>query len=459
MNSSFRTKAEKRLPDVPHEILVTSLLNLAETSEEVERLVDELITTNDEALASFKRKLSGLKRRKRFYRYSEAHILVTEIEGVLRLLDHENLCPREVLSALVSFFEADSKIMELGDDSDGEIGNVFSFDATQRLVQTASRIDDQEFLQKTFKKLYQDNGYGVRDRIVEHASEFLTEESLRKLYHDYTGGAPDCRGAQQARILAEGLSGQLKDPELFEAELRKVSEHYYCAKLPELAEVYLAAGRLDEVAENLEKWLSLVPAQYKSKLEKLAQEIYAETNDQGSLIKTLTGQFLSAASSKAYQSLSKILSPADLSALVDRLREAALKRPSLNFSQVHFFLENGEPDTAASLVSKFSQNLNGDLYYPLPDLAKAFEAAGQALAATLVFRALLLSILKRATTNAYGHAARYLQTLQNLSQAVSNWEPHQDHSRFLQELHEVHYRKTSFWKRVPDEIKSVLTQP
>ncbi|YCM46939.1 hypothetical protein V2O64_24145 (plasmid) [Verrucomicrobiaceae bacterium 227] len=328
MNSSFRTKAEKRLPDVPHEILVTSLLNLAETSEEVERLVDELITTNDEALASFKRKLSGLKRRKRFYRYSEAHILVTEIEGVLRLLDHENLCPREVLSALVSFFEADSKIMELGDDSDGEIGNVFSFDATQRLVQTASRIDDQEFLQKTFKKLYQDNGYGVRDRIVEHASEFLTEESLRKLYHDYTGGAPDCRGAQQARILAEGLSGQLKDPELFEAELRKVSEHYYCAKLPELAEVYLAAGRLDEVAENLEKWLSLVPAQYKSKLEKLAQEIYAETNDQGSLIKTLTGQFLSAASSKAYQSLSKILSPADLSALVDRLREAALKRPS-----------------------------------------------------------------------------------------------------------------------------------
>lgn len=456
MKCSLRSKAEKRLPNVPHETLVAGLLNLAETSDEVERLVEELITTSDEALATFKRKLSGLKRRTRFYRLSETHGLVTELEGLLRLLDCDRLPPRDVLSALVSFFEADSKIMELGDDSHGEIGNVFSFDATGRLARAAALIDDQEFLQKNFKKLYEENGYGVRDKIVDHAAEFLTDESLRELYHFYVGGAPECRDAQQARILAEGLSVQIKDPELFEAELKKSSDHYYCAKLPELAEVYLAAGRIDEVAENLEKWLSLVPLHYKSKLEKIAQEVFAKTNDQGRLIQSLTEQLLAGASAKAYQALSEILSPEDLSALIDKLRKAAFDRPSLDLSYVRFFLENGEPDTAASIISKYSEDLNGDLYYTLPDLAQTFVESDKALAATLIYRALLISILEQATTKAYGHASRYLQTLQNLAPAISDWDSHQGHSKFLQELHQQHCRKSSFWKRVPDEIKSAI---
>lgn len=455
MNESLRSKAEKRLPGVPHETLVTSLLNLAETSEEVERLVEELIATSDEALVSFKRKLSGLKRRRRFYRYSETQILTAELYALLRLLNHDDLPAKDIINALVSFFEADSKIMELGDDSHGQIGNVFSYEATQRFTQVASQIDDQKFLKKTFKRLYEENGYGVRDRIVDHAAEFLTEESLRELYSNYADNASrENRDGRQTSILAERLSAQLKDPELFEAEIRKSTDAYYQAKLPELAQVYLSAGRIEDLAEKLEPWFVLVPSHKKHELEEIAHEVYALTNDQGRLINSLTKQFLTEASSKAYQALSEILSPEELSSLLAKMRENALNGSSLDLSRVHFFLNFGEPDTAASLICKFSNDLNGDLYYMLPDLAKAFVKEDKALAATLVYRALFISILERARTKGYRHAARYLQILQDLSEDISEWDAHQDQSSFLKELYQKHYRKTSFWSKVSEDIKT-----
>lgn len=454
MNSSLRAKAEKRLPNVPHEILMTSLLNLAEHSPEASQLVEELITTSDEALASFKRKISGLKRRKHFYRLSEMGSLAAEVEGLLRLLDHDTLPPCEVLSVLVSFFQSDSAIMEMGDDSHGELGHVFAQSATKRFVRVASLIDDQKFLKTAFKNVYKENGYGVRDKVVDHAAEFLTEESLRELYDHYASVTSDDYDGRQARILAEHLSAQLRDPELFEAETRKVSEQYFHAKLPELAEVYLAADRAEELTEHLDDWFSLVPTHHRRNLEEIAQKVYANVNDQGKLEKLLTKQFLSEASQKAYQSLSRILSPEKHSALLDRFQDLALNSPSLNLSQIGFLLNSGKSETAASLVSKHSDELDGDLYYSLPDLAKAFIEAEEALAATLIFRALLGSILKRGTTKAYGHAVRYLQTLHTLSPSIDDWHSHQNHLGFLQDLHQHHYRKSSFWKRVPDEIRS-----
>ena len=69
-----------------------------------------------------------------------------------------------------------------------------------------------------------------------------------------------------------------------------------------------------------------------------------------------------------------------------------------------------------------------------------------------MYRALLSSILERGATTAYSHAAQYLQILEDLAKVISNWESHQEHSAFLKALHEIHYRKTSFWKRVPEEI-------
>ena len=87
-----------------------------------------------------------------------------------------------------------------------------------------------------------------------------------------------------------------------------------------MAEVYLAAGRVDELAQHLERWLALVSGHDKSKLEKIAQEVYAKTNDQGRLISSLTEQFFSEASSKAFQALKEILSGEQLSALITKFR-------------------------------------------------------------------------------------------------------------------------------------------
>jgi len=71
-------------------------------------------------------------------------------------------------------------------------------------------------------------------------------------------------------------------------------------------------------------------------------------------------------------------------------------------------------------------------------------------AATILYRALLNDILSRAKSAAYGHGARYLARLEELSiaseaRAVPNMI---GHSEFREGLLKAHGRKAGFWAQV-----------
>jgi len=69
------------------------------------------------------------------------------------------------------------------------------------------------------------------------------------------------------------------------------------------------------------------------------------------------------------------------------------------------------------------------------------------LAATMVYRALLESILARAVSKYYTHGVRYLRKLDQLAAKVEDWRGHPNHAAYMAQLKEDHGRKRSFWSR------------
>ncbi len=258
MTNDDYSKLQSRLEALPPATLAKALLNLTFCSDEATQVVETLTTSPEEAVASFKRKLSGIKRRRRFYHRTDARLFASELEALLQLLDKPAIPPTDALAALVLFFEADGKLFEMADDSYGDMGSVFRHTATTLFRSIAKRIEDQALLIKTVKKLYTKNEYGARDCIADHAAEFLTSESLESLHTHYSSPITIKDSDSQAHILTKALAAQLKNPEQYEAELRQHSEHYYKAHICELASVYQAADRHQDLAKRLDELLTFV---------------------------------------------------------------------------------------------------------------------------------------------------------------------------------------------------------
>jgi uncharacterized Zn finger protein len=67
--------------------------------------------------------------------------------------------------------------------------------------------------------------------------------------------------------------------------------------------------------------------------------------------------------------------------------------------------------------------------------------------ASVIYRALLESILSRAQSKYYHHGVRYLKKLEALAGKVDTWLTVQPHQTYMDELRQAHRRKSSFWSR------------
>jgi len=79
----------------------------------------------------------------------------------------------------------------------------------------------------------------------------------------------------------------------------------------------------------------------------------------------------------------------------------------------------------------FLMDTKGQFYGSLIPWAEELEAEGRLLGATVVYRALLDSILASAHTKAYSQGARYWKNLGLLAQSISDWRSFWKHSSIL----------------------------
>ena len=405
--------------------------------------------TNSDAVKSIKSRLTGLKRGRRFIDYYESGPYARQLERLLDEIDRTADDPRQGVELVAAFIQTDDAVLGRADDSDGSIGDVYRIFACDSFVRHASQCEDKEWLYNVVLKLSAEDEYGVRDSVIANAAEFFPESYLRRMVEEFwLLGEKEAGELKKYHwyLAIESIAKQLKDPELFERACR--------AKWPELP----VAGHLDIAEVYFECGYPLVALQWLDKVspeetfqlderEELLLKILIELGEKRRAEEVAWRIFRRSRSKARLSLLLNVIGESEQERIVDSEIETILKSPTLDYVDASFLFEMERLADSERYLLKRSAQLNGDYYYQLLPWAKTFEKQERFLMASVIYRTLLESILRRAKSKYYTYGVRYLRKLDELAPKVIDWGRQPSHDDYKVNLRLEHKLKRSFWMR------------
>jgi len=440
---------KQKLIDLGADALADALLNLAVHSDEADDLIEQLIATPQENVQRFQKKLSGLKHSRRFIDWREASSFARELEMLLQDLKSGFVDPLTGVELVAAFYEADSSIFEMCDDSSGNIGDVFRYDAKELFVDYASRCSDKDKIADIILKVNQKDNYGIRDTLIDCAGECLPEDVIRTMIATLQKWADKEKDEYEKRHhlrSIESLARQIKDAKLFEKTRIALWGKLSTAALIDIARVYLESG---DVA-TAHSWLKKIPEGETFEAyerDKLLLEIYQKKGDSEKLTELLYRKFRFYHSTDTLQALLDVIGQDKRDDVINDEARQILNTDRIQESDAEFLIAVGKIDEAEKYLLKRADQLDGNHYGSLLSLADAMESENRHLVTSLIYRSLLTSVLERGYTKAYPHGIRYLKKLDKLAASITDWKEYYHHEFFKEQIIEVHGRKRSFWSK------------
>jgi len=438
---------KQKLMDLDAESLADALLALAAQSDAADELVERLIATPTENIQRCKVKLAGLKRSRRFIDWRESPGFARKLEMLLQDLRAGVTDPLAGAELVAAFYETDSGALGHCDDSDGCVGDVFRHDAKELFVEFASRCTDKAKIAAILLKLNRRDDYGVRDSLVHCAGEFLPEALIRSMISKLQERADDEKDAYRKRhhlMLIESLARQVKDAELFEQTRIASWGKLSTGACIDIARVYLESGNV----QTAYSWLTKIPENdtfMSYERDQLLEEIYRRQGDKEKLTGLLYRKFRSHRANETLEGLLAVIGSDNRDEIISKEVVLILANPVLRHSDAEFLISAGKTEEAERLILERAEQLDGDHYGNLVSLANAMESENLNLAASLIYRSLLISILERGYTKAYRHGVGYLKKLDKLATSIMQWKKFDNHETFKEQIYQSHRRKNSFW--------------
>ena len=442
--------AKQRLVDLGTEALADIFLDLAQRHDPVNDQLERLMTPPQEKLKRLKARLAALKRRRqKFITCRESGGFARDLETLLEDLQNSVDDPRTGLELVARFYEADKGICNSCDDSNGMVGWVFKHKAKMLFVNYAAHCTDKALLADLVLQLIGDNDYGVRDTLTDDIADYLPESNIRTMIsrcQELAGQETDDNKKRHWNSCIGDLARQIKDAPLFEKTLvggRTEVPPGFCI---DIARVYLECGD----AKTALAWIEQVPKEsryHRHDCDKLLLDIHDRLGDPGKKAETAWRIFRGSRSVHSLNDLLAVIGPDQKNSVIASETAAILGEKKLSLVDAIFLVELERfEDAETYLIDRVSQ-LDGDDYSPLLSMAKTLENANHPLAASILYRALLDSILRRAQSNIYSYAASYLKKLDKLASAIPDWRGIPDHPTYTEHLRQQHPRKLAFWSK------------
>lgn len=444
----------KRLDQLDPEQLVDTLIDIAKRSEEAAEHVQRLLATPGEKHQQMKARMRSLKRRQRFIHYRESSAFARELEMLLEDIKTSVHEVKAGIELVAGFFRMDGAILNRCDDSSGAISGVFRYDARELLVHYGSHCEDKAWLRDLILNLYGDDHYGVRDEVLNCAGRILPESELRQIVErlwESADAVDDHEEHAEYRrrhfiFGIESVARQLKDAKLFEQARLAAWPDISTAACMDIARVYFDTGD----ASAALSWLDRIPSDeefQRGQQDELRYSIYEELGSQEQLEKTAWRIFRRLRNGRTLDMLLRAVGEDKCGTLLDGETSEILAAEQFSTADADFLAEIGRVDNAAEYLLKHADALNGDHYDALLPLAEQMEEHEQWLTATVLYRALLDSILRRAISKYYHHGVRYLRKLDKMQDKVGDWAAFPLHDAYKQALAAAHARKRSFWSK------------
>ncbi|HEX2831056.1 MAG TPA: hypothetical protein VHP37_32275 [Burkholderiales bacterium] len=439
--------------------LAELLAELAATHPEVEeRLARHALAADPARLAAdFRTRLQGWKRSKRFYWRTAARGFARELEVWVGQIEHE-LLPLDAGKThdlADAFVRSDARFFEQADDSDGAIGDAMRAGCDLWLRSAKAQPDRPAsgWIERVHALVTAD-GYGAREALLRHADVLFDEPDLRALASRFEADlekalrAPsDGDGRTYGLFKAAGAVGliadALRDPDLYAKATLRYSPNPNPLQKQHFADRYIRYGRPAEALA----WLEGDWGFHETDRQRLVAEAYEALGDTERLQSLRRALFDRTGSPGDFAAWRQSLAPGDYARAVEvaHARAQTLDDP---IAGAQLLLALNDDAAAEALLVARQAAVQGESYVSVGEVALELEGKGRLLGAIVCYRALLLAILTRAHSKAYGHAAEYLRTLRRLDTSVVDYGPLETHETFESAVRTAHGRKTSFWNRV-----------
>jgi hypothetical protein len=326
---------------------------------------------------------------------------------------------------------------------------VFRYDARELFLDYAKRCDKKQNIADIILKVNQTDNYGVRDTLINCAGECLPESVIRTMIETlerWSEEEQDEYGKRHQMLLIESLARQIKDAVLFEKTRIASRGSLSTSAIIDIAGIYLKNGDVETAYSRL-KEIPEDETSYVYERDKLLEEIFKRQGNTEKLLELRQQQFRKHHSVDTLDDLLEVIGHDKRHEIIADAIAHIHQNDGFRELNAEFLIAVGEIDEAESYLLEHADSLNGYHYSSLLDLAKTFAAEKRHLAASLIYRSLLVSILDRAYAKAYPHGIRYLKKLDKLSALITDWKNFDNHETFKEQIFKTHFRKRSFWSR------------
>ena len=293
------------------------------------------------------------------------------------------------------------------------------------------------------------DNYGVRDAVIECADQYLSPGDLNALVDhmwERTEKAPDEYRGRNWLFAIESIARQIKDPALFEKARRRSWGELSVAAFLDIAQVHFDAGDPQSALEWLQKAKATDTFKQYERDELMLKILEALGDHEQAGIQAEL-MFDRGRTRESLDRLLAIVGKENKPAIIEEACNAISSQDNFSSGDTEFLLDVGCLEDAEEHVLRFSDQMNGRLYTSLLPIATTLAKRKRRLAASMVYRALLESILARGVSKYYTHGVRYLRKLDKLAGKIDDWHGYLSHAAYMAQLKEDHGRKRSFWSR------------
>jgi len=410
--------------------------------------------SDTKGIKDFKKTVTAAKNSRKMFWRSQAPDLAAMLNQALEQLKQSVHDPQAGVEALIGFYKRDADIFERCDDSYGNVGDVFRMIAADLFVDYASRCPDKDKVSAQILELQEDDGYGVRDALIDKASKFLNKDAIRQLIDRIEQRIPTQEEISRQRkwfYMIESLAQQIKDGALFEQTRQRNWQELNGRAYIEIAKVYFSSGDASAAYDRLQK-ASECGAKNEYEYSGLFREVCQVLGKVEDVAKISWEIFRRHRCKETLNELLAQIGEDKRAEVVYKEVDLIMSSKEFDITDAQFLIDVGEVWSAQGYVVFRREQLDGEQYYHLPPLAEHFEAKGLFLAAVVIYRALLEANLAKALSKYYSHGVRYLHRLDVLAERVSDWPMIESHDMYMQEIKQQHGRKPAFWAKY--ELKS-----
>ena len=439
---------KQKLMDLGLEELAKLLLDLAKKNQQVDDRINQLVAPKLANIQRFKRKIAAIHANTKFIGYGQLDSFAGQLEAMLDDLKSSAPDPCIGLELVAEFFGTDSSVLENSDD-DGIIGDVYLGSAKDLFFAYANACPDKEKVVSLWVKTYSEDEYGARNSLMEKITDsfdmpviVLLQNKLKALVVLETNE----KKKRAYENVLRSVTSQVKEAALFEDALQGKEVELAPSAILKVTQALLERNAV----EAAHAWIKKMPQGTFSntyEIEKILKEIYARQGDSESLIALQYKNFKSFRTLSSFQELMKVAGEGKREEILAQELALIYENPEFDSHNAQFLADVGMIDELEAYVFARVEKLDGLSYYSLPEVAESLVKHGRYLAATMIYRSLLDSMMERAYAKSYHHGIDYLRAMDAFSPMIKDWKTYPTHNAFKVRLLQENKRKTSFWNQ------------